>query len=386
MPDPHPVRKAAVASSPPAKPNRTPMVIAVVGVVVASLVLGAFVYAIWPDGSDAKAAAHTQAAAGNAADPWDGGEFGINVVRMADAGCSPDYWTAADPILRIRLDGKPLATIQSDQDGRPEVARFFPASPRPNSVVTVTMAESEPFSEIPCDVSAGPGTEAAIAWDGSFLHVVLRGDDAKASTVELVLGLAPPGVEDLRSIVQADQVRLEWSTPQPPAERIRVFAGAYGPQKHSLAGTATSATVTGLCDGLQYRMRVIVDRAPWAIGTDIEFTTPNLPPEPPRILSARQQGRSLSLSWEEPTAHDIERYDIHVGAAGFVPSDSNRIAQHKPFSDWRNQDTTVTYSDSATEVRIVAVDKGGLSASSAGFRIGSADQPGTLKFGNSCGK
>ncbi|MCA1811068.1 MAG: hypothetical protein LC623_03540, partial [Halobacteriales archaeon] len=160
----------------------------------------------------------------------------------------------------------------------------------------------------------------------------------------------------------------------------------FGAPLRPLSAAAGTTVLDGLCDGQPHEVRVVRHADPWSVASaDVRFTTLNDAPAPPRILSASLSGSTLSLAWEEASAHDVTAYGIHAGAdPSFSPTPANRVASDTPFASWRDQSGQFPWNGSAY-VKVVATDAGGLSAASPAFRVGDPAASKTLSGREECG-
>lgn len=320
----------------------------------------------------------------------------VNLLWAEDRGCTPDDYSAADMRVTVKLDGKVILEAYAPQQNHPDFAAWV-EMPRPAQTqrLTVRVEEGEPSGFlglgtdfVNCD--AAPSEEADVYgmdWDGSSQSIDVRGDTENSARIRIQLGDDAPAVPVATiSDVTAKGATIHWDAdPTGRATSHRVAAGQYGLQLRTEGPEAGSATFDDLCDGMPYGLRVIRDSNDWSISSkDVTFDTLNLPPDPPRILSAKLSNEVLSLEWEEPTPHDIDHYDIHTGVGDFAPKDETKSGTATSINvhDARG---TARPKEGATHVKVVAIDEGGLTATSPAFRIGDDDQERNLRGRKDCG-
>ena len=296
----------------------------------------------------------------------------VNLVSATDHGCSPDTFTGPDLDVVVRLDGEAIISAEASDDRNPVFAILVPVER--TGTVEVTAREREPFGEsVTCDLTPGSGTTASFAWDGALTERTLRGSGERSAEVRLVLGRPPAGVTGLKAHADGTSVRLTWTLPTPHPDSVQVLRGTSGSAAAVLDGDAASARFDGLCDGRDYRVRVVAQSGPWWVPVQVGFRTDNLPPAAPRILSARVQpgagAEPLRVEWEMASPHDIARYEVHAGTGGFSPHGNTLQKSFEPEHGTRQSGFVP---EGGSTVRVVAVDAGGLSSASEPFHVGAA--------------
>jgi hypothetical protein len=318
----------------------------------------------------------------------------IDLVDAVSQGCSTD--TVTDPDLRVtvRLDGAVVLQDAASDLEQPLYAHAV-AVPTPDHAATLTVQveEAEPggffgfgTSYIPCDVAAGAGDVFTTTWSGEARTLTLQGDAGNSAKVVVVLGPgAPAAPQVLVSGITAHGATVAWDSTT-GATGHDLAPTRFGAPLRPLSAAAGTTALDGLCDGQPHEVRVVRHADPWSVASvDVRFTTLNDAPAPPRILSASLSGSTLSLAWEEPTAHDVTAYGIHAGAdPGFSPTPANRVASDTPFASWRDQSGQFPWNGSGY-VKVVATDAGGLSAASPAFHVGDPAVSKTLSGREECG-
>ena len=321
------------------------------------------------------------------------GPLAINLVSAADRGCSPDTFTPHDLRVTVSVDGKQVLQAYAEQVNDPVYAEIAEVRiPEGSARVAVIVEEAEPGGFlgledrfIPCDASPGAETTFTLQWDGSFQQVTAQGDGEQSAIVRLVLGAgAPPKPVAQAQAKGAHAITVSWDS-HASATMHRIAGGGYGSVVRTAGAGAGSVEFTGLCDNHAYTLRVIRDAGAWSVASAaVTATTANAAPAAPSILGAARRDGRLHLEWEEETTHDIERYELHVGAsASFTPSSSTRADTYEAAGSSRHFSTSFT-DKTGTYVRIVAVDTGGLQAVSEAFKVGDPDRQGELTGFGSC--
>lgn len=321
--------------------------------------------------------------------------FTINVVSAMSHGCSPDVWTSPDLRVRVLVNGAPVATTgKADQQDEPVFAVSIPASATLPVTIGIEAEEAEPAGffgtsteYLACTVGPGGATRAEFTYNGEEpLTRVLRGDDGRAAEVFVVVGRSPPPVPSVTATTTTSSVTLSWAAdPTGQATGHRVALGGVGAIIESSV-TGNTAVVTGLCDNTAYTYRVIRDTTTWHVSSaDVTFTTKNSAPQAPAVLSTTRAG---NVSFDSPTTHDVERYEIHASATrGFTPSDATLRKTVSPsFIASRQVDVTgVAFAASDAFVVVRVVDTGNLSADSMQVAIGGPTQDSPYGTTDACG-
>lgn len=307
--------------------------------------------------------------------------FTVNVVSARSLGCSPDFFTSPDLRVRVLVNDVPLLTTPEASDQREPVFAFAAvASAQLPATIAVEVEEGEPSgffgtqtTYVPCAVGPGGATRATFTYNGeSVLGRTLRGEGDKAAEVVLVAGTNPPATPVPTATATTTSVTLQWAadaTGQATGHRL-ARGGAGAPLQASV--TATTATLSGLCDNEEQVLRVIRDTATWHVSSqDVRVKTANAAPWPPAVLSAQRAG---NVSFQSRTLHDVERYEVHASsAASFTPSSATLRKTVPPpmvaFSA-RTDATGVPFQAGDQFVVVRVVDTGGLAADSAGFALG----------------
>lgn len=391
---PHVARPASARAHPTSGPRRVP---AWAVLTIAGLALALGVAITWgvmanqgggaaPDGDGPNASG-----TGGTGSP--SGPLTINLVSAADRGCSPDTFTPHDLRVTVSVDGKQVLQAYAEQVNDPVYAEIAEVRvPQGGARVAVTVEEAEPGGFlgledrfIPCDASPGAETTFTLQWNGAFQEVTAQGDGEQSAIVRLVLGAgAPPKPVAQAQAKGAHAITVSWDS-HASATMHRIAGGGYGPVVRTAGAGAGSVEFTGLCDNHAYTLRVIRDAGAWSVASAaVTATTSNVAPAAPAILGASRRDGRLYLEWEEETTHDIERYELHVGAsASFTPSASTKAGAYDSAVSSRHLSNS--FADKAgAYVRVVAVDTGGLQAVSEAFKVGDPDREGKLTGFDSC--
>lgn len=327
--------------------------------------------------------------------------FTVNVVSAVSLGCSPDRFTSPDLRVRVLLDGvEALVTPEASDQQRPVfgvLANFTRTLP---VRVSVEVQEGEPggflllsTTWVPCDTAEGTATVHELAYAGGVAErIVARGDGQNAAEAILVLGrAAPPAPAASVRNVTAGSAELAWDRPASNGSDTshRVARGDAGEDLGAAPPGATHATLAGLCDGETYSVRVLRERAPWTVSSDdVTFTTPDVAPQAARILRADVAAGNLTVEWESATLHDVEAFEVHVGAKeSFTPAAGSLRETRPPSAFSARQPPVVTpLRESDRYVKVRTVDGSGLWNVSLAFVIGSPEQPPTLGAAEDCSR
>ncbi len=298
--------------------------------------------------------------------------FAINLVEARDAGCSGDILTAADPEVRVFLDGKPILYAEADDDSTAPFASFAFVTPLQPSVVRVEAWEEEVFGSETCALGLHGEPFAEFTWDGSDLVKVIEGGEMH---ITLVLG-HPPTPASAAAVIADGQVRFTWEAPvRHPAAAFARMPGSETAM-HQVAPTSGNTTFSyGACDNSVFHPELILHDGAWRVPTRASVLTPNATPRPVQVYGARTSFGGLSVDWEPATSHDITVYRVYVGPPGFQPGASTLWQEvhgtdgYAPWPHARHETPRTT-----GEVIVEAVDTIGASALSDPFAIGRSEQ------------
>lgn len=303
--------------------------------------------------------------------------FYVNVVRASDISCSPDSLTRPDLRVTVSVDGKVVhETVKAQDEREPLYADLVAVRASLPARVSVKVEEAEPGGLFllgtnweECDAAPGAARAYEVDYQGEAQReVVARGDDERAAEAVLVLGThPPPAPRVIATGVGADRATVAWDAdPTGRATAHRVGLAGAEPPTSSHGAAAGSTPWTGLCDNVEYAVRVVRDAAPWHVAGQATFRTQNAPPQAARVLNAtRQPDGTVSVEWESPTRHDVERFEVHAGPAEtFTPTAATERSGGPVDS------ATFTPRADDRYVLVRTLDTGGMSAVSASFPIG----------------
>lgn len=296
----------------------------------------------------------------------------VNLLFAEDHGCSSDTFTGADLRATVRIDGNVVLSSYGNQAGNPYFATMARMDVTSPVTLEVQVEEAEPggflglqdeFHE--CDVVAGGGSRFSVRWDGSNMRLDSKGDGDLAARVVLMVGQGAPRIPSVKVIPGATDATLEWGD-----ENVtrKLAAGGYGWPFYTFPGQGTGVSWRGLCDNTEYgAFRLVLEKGDWNVASpSIRFKTANLPPAPP-ILTSVEEGGRRRIRFEEPTPHDVVRYEV-MGWNG--SSNAWQLVATVPGTARYDFRLEVSSDRNVTSYHVRAWDSGGLSTVSEPFAVG----------------
>ncbi len=302
----------------------------------------------------------------------------IDIVQAFDRGCSDDHGTTGAPDLRVSVtvNGEVvLRTSKAQGYTAPLLAVSTQAPVASGDRIGVQIEEAEPSGFlgtstrwVKCDSAPGSQRIFEEPWDGTTTEFIARGDDADSAEAVVVVGRDAPTVPLISVQASARTADISWDA---GGQRQGLGWDDFEQPFHDATSGPGSYRLENLCDGSTYLMRVVRWQTPWVVAGRAAIDTDNLPPGQPQVLAADRVEGGLTVSWWTPTTHDIQRFEIHAGPAGFTPGPSTMRQEVSQVAGHQQETRDVSVQAGDAEVRIVSVDNGGLTATSPAFTIGS---------------
>ncbi len=285
-------------------------------------------------------------------------EVTINVVSADNLGCSDD-WTGADLRVSVFVEEElVLRTIKAADDDAPLFGEWTRAKVPDGASIRIVVEEAEPgvffigTAWETCDAAPGPGREFLARYDGGVQAFDAVGQGNRAAAALVVIGHTAPPPAHVLIEPESDHARISWDGHADWTGHH--LAWTSGEALHGSGGAAGDVTLGALCDGLSYYAKLVRYADDWAIGAHVRFETTDVPPGQPTVLSASRD----EVRWWSPTVHDISRYAVHAGPAGFEVRPDNRVASVAGEGE-HDHSADVRLDTGVEEVRVVSRDQGG---------------------------
>lgn len=311
----------------------------------------------------------------------------IDIVQAFDRGCSDDHGTTGAPDLRVSVtvNGEVvLRTAKAQGYTAPLLAVSAQAPVAVGDRIGIQIEEAEPSGFlgtstrwVKCDSAPGSQRIFEKPWDGTTTEFVARGDDADAAEAIVVVGRDAPAIPIIQVQATARSADITWDA---GGQRQGLGWDDFEQPFHDATSSAGDYQMENLCDGTTYLIRVVRWETPWVVAGRAAIDTQNLPPGQPQVLAADRSDGGLTVSWWTPTVHDIQRFEIHAGPAGFSPGPGSLRQEISKLAGHHEETRDVATQAGDAEVRIVSVDNGGLTATSPAFAMGSPrrESPGDM--------
>ncbi|MDX1611160.1 MAG: hypothetical protein R3185_02240 [Candidatus Thermoplasmatota archaeon] len=314
--------------------------------------------------------------------------LGINVVEAEDLGCSDDT-LAGQADLRVTVWVESVQVLQTpkaqDQDTPHYAALTVVEDVDPDAQIRVLVEEAEPGGFFgtgtdweSCDTGPEAGDAHVLTWDGTERTHRFQGESERAARVTLVLGPEPPALPQADVLAVEDhRANVAWDgAPDPGEASHRVRLHPVGTFLAEGPGGPGSTWLDGLCDNTAYRTYVEREHGRWHVQSQpVSFTTTNAPPAAPWIRGADLLEGNMTVRFETPTVHDLERLTFHARTA----NGTRHVLGEQPGMVVGPQPVRITFPEvpaGITHVTLEALDTGGLTATSPAFPVNGTD-PGT---------